>query len=500
MNTRIVSLILALTAAVVLAVQPLIWLWRTWHETALTSQGGLIGTAVAVLFVWSITSPRPSQGKQTHGLAFVLLLASALTRLTSQILGINVIGAMTLVIDVYALAILFGLNHRRRAVSPGWLALLFALSLPIERILQRVFGYPLQELAATIACQVLKLGQHSVTCSGIDLNIAGQNVLVDLPCAGTAALHTIMVVFALVACFKCPGWRAAGVGLTLALIAALAGNVLRIVMLALGIAYPQFIGGIDVMAAPWHEAIGVVTIAVPVAVVYVWSRRLTLPPMTPTNRFNATNLVQGTPLRGIVSPLRDARYAKPVLGVGLVVLAIVIVSLPARPLDISRTMQPLQLPAWLNGHPATPLTLTRLEQQYFSQYGGAVARSAYGNQVLLVVKTSSPLRHIHSPDDCLRGMGHTVRYQGQTRGRLPSAIYRSTDPDGRQWRISVSYVSQHGQRVTSIGHAAWIWLQQPGSTWTMVQRISPWQETNGIVQGFDDAVVTALDSTFSNPT
>jgi hypothetical protein len=79
-----------------------------------------------------------------------------------------------------------------------------------------------------------------------------------------------------------------------------------------------------------------------------------------------------------------------------------------------------------------------------------------------VVSTSAPLRHLHSPEECLAGNGHTVRYLGQTGGVTPSAVYRSTDPQGRVWRMTVSFVSERGEWTPHVAEAIWRWLQAPG--------------------------------------
>ena len=137
--------------------------------------------------------------------------------------------------------------------------------------------------------------------------------------------------------------------------------------------------------------------------------------------------------------------------------------------------------------------LTAKEQAYFPRYGGGAARAAYGPYGLLVVSTSAPLRHLHSPEECLAGSGHTVRYLGQTGGVTPSAVYRSTDPQGQSWRITVSFVSERGEWTPHVAEAIWRWLQAPGTTWRMIQRIAPWQLPETAVEHFDAAVWRALD-------
>jgi hypothetical protein len=74
--------------------------------------------------------------------ALTLILVSATVRLAGQVLAINTVGALCLVLDVYALGLLLRLARRARPISPAWLAVVFAFSLPLERIVQRTIGGP----------------------------------------------------------------------------------------------------------------------------------------------------------------------------------------------------------------------------------------------------------------------------------------------------------------------------------------------------------------------
>ena len=119
-------------AALVLAVDPVRWLISTWRDPAYDSNGLLIFLAAAGLLAWSISSPLVEPARRQHGLAFGLIALSASVRLAGQVLAINTIGALCLVLDVYALGLLLGLSARVRSLAPAWLAVVFAFSLPLE--------------------------------------------------------------------------------------------------------------------------------------------------------------------------------------------------------------------------------------------------------------------------------------------------------------------------------------------------------------------------------
>ena len=79
----------------------------------------------------------------------------------------------------------------------------------------------------------------------------------------------------------------------------------------------------------------------------------------------------------------------------------------------------------LAGMNARPVPLLAKEKAYFLKYGGSAQKASYGPHQLLVVRTSAPLRHLHAPDECLRGLGMKVQYLGVRHSPVPSAIYRA---------------------------------------------------------------------------
>ena len=235
-----------------------------------------------------------------------------------------------------------------------------------------------------------------------------------------------------------------------------------------------------VIAEPWHSTLGLITLGLSALPLLWWAQgRRSLIPRPSTA--SATGALQPFP------------PVKPWIGLSFLLACAGIILLPSRPLDVARPQTAPALPERIALFAAQPGVLTAKEQAYFTRYGGGAARAAYGPYGLLVVSTSAPLRHLHSPEECLAGSGHTVRYLGQTGGVTPSAVYRSTDPQGQSWRITVSFVSERGEWTPHVAEAIWRWLQAPGTTWRMIQRIAPWQLPETAVEHFDAAVWRALD-------
>jgi len=465
-------------AVAILAIGPVIWLTNTWRDPAFDSHGFAYFCAVAALAAWSATSPLKSRaGVADERIAIALLVATALVRLAGQVLAIDTIGALALVIDAYALARLAGLHRRIRAISPFWLAVAFAFALPLERIVQRSIGYVLQDVSAQGACATLSALFGDVQCAGVRITVSGADVLVDLPCSGARAIIVFGFVFAAIATLVRPRWRMALLGAAIALIAALAGSVLRITLLASGVALGPEQLGFDVMAQPWHDLVGLVALGAVAPALVLWARRVVSQAEKTTS--NAAN--DNTPRRRVWSAL------------AFVLIALAIVTAPRNPVDVAQRAVTIAAPTRIGVRPAQALALTDRERAYFEQFGGAAVKAAYGKHALMLARTSSPLRHLHAPDECLRGLGYQVSYLGMRFEPVPTAQYRAVAPDGRAYHVEVSFLSDRGHRAASVSEAVWLWLQDRSTVWTAIQRISPENASAHERAAFDAGVFAALD-------
>ncbi|MEL6642150.1 MAG: exosortase, partial [Pseudomonadota bacterium] len=95
-------------ASSLLAVEPLTWLLKSWSDPAYQSHGALYCLVLAGLVGLSLKSSPPKGSTQT-GRVFVLFFFAASLRLIGQLLAINVVSALALAADIYALAVLFRL-------------------------------------------------------------------------------------------------------------------------------------------------------------------------------------------------------------------------------------------------------------------------------------------------------------------------------------------------------------------------------------------------------
>ena len=482
---NLIFALLGITAAI-LAFDPIIWLTKTWQDPSYDSSGFYMFLPVLGLFIWSFSSKRLSGDNVNPELPLFLLLITALIRLAGQFFAVNIIGAMTLVIDIYAIARLAGLDKRVRSISPFWLSVAFSFSLPLERMAQRIFGYGLQNISADGACFILSNTFDNVTCQGIRILINAQDVMVDLPCSGARAALLTLFFFSLIAAVSHFNFRDTIIGVLITIISAYLSNVLRICILSAGIGYPDYIGNINVMARPAHDMIGLFTLFLGGTPIILWARSRKpqqviinddLPRKLKHHGWWLTNRV-------------EQKHALPLASVFLIT-AIGITQISGKAVDVSHADIPISLPAAINGQTANEIPLSTQEQNYFTAYGGSAKKASYGNKNLMIIKTSSPLRHLHAPDACLRGMGFDVDYIGASYKSLPTAIYKAVSEQGDAYRILVTFVSSDFKyTTTNISEAIWHWIQSPGQSWTAIQRISHWDDETHLK--FDQDVMASL--------
>ncbi len=462
--------LLVAAGLVILLYDPAMWLAETWADSGYDSAGGHLSVVVAGLAVWSITSAvRDDAGAST--IPWEWLGTAAVLRLAGHLLAIPYIGAVAIPIGVYALGRLAGLHLRRRAVSPGWLAVLAGLTLPVEHVLKRLFGHGLQQRAADGSCHLLGAIYDDVTCAGLDIALRGRELFVDLPCSGARTLVLFSIVFAgLAAVVRPRAWRAVA-GFGLVVFVGFAVNALRIALLTAGLAHEPSLG-FDVMEHPWHMAVGLACLPVGLVPLVAWARWARRP-----------RPVAGTAPRLRAPATGYVKMATVALIGASVALAVSVV--PQFPVHTAESADAIELPAGVGGHPKKPQAPGPIERRYFTQYGGAIAIADYGPHTLIVTETDAPLRHIHRPDQWLGNAGFTVEKLGHTPGVLPADTYRVERPDSRVRRLDVTYVSDCGRIATSVAEVLWHWWSAPETTWRAYLRLHPLDTSASHLADFD---------------
>jgi len=400
-------------ASALLAVEPVRWLIDSWRDPSYQSDGGLYGLLLAGLAGVSLASSPPS-GADRRARVLVLFLAAACIRLAGQMLAVNILSALALAVDVFAVAAFLQLDQRRIALSPLWLAVLFLFCLPLGPILERVAGFPLQMISARVACAMLTPFFPHLACEGVRLRLNGLDVLVDLPCSGASGLLQLVSLWAFLNTVCRPALTHALVGGAAITCVAVLSNGLRISLLAAGLA-----NGIDTMAPALHTGIGLGALAAAALPVVLFYR----PRPAPANRRQ---------IPALALP-RLIHIPAVLLALGL---ALAVVNAPQQPLDRSSPVNQAELPGQLLGHRIENISLSNMERAYFATYGGTAQKARFGPVGVNLVRTASPLRHLHSPATCLLGMGYSVRFLGtrfEPSGMSPSALSPRTAPALPAW-------------------------------------------------------------------
>lgn len=497
--------ILLWVSAAILAYEPVLWLFYTWFDPSYDSKGFIVFALFLTLLIWSITSPRITCCPNNKKVPFILLGISATIRLIGQIAAINIIGALTLVIDIYALARILGLPYRKRPLSPFWLATCFAFSLPLERLLQRSLGYLLQEISAESACHILGSLYDNVFCFGVRILINNKDVMVDLPCSGARSLLLLLLFYSISASIAHFSLKTSIIGAIIALLSALLANIIRICILAIGLAYP--IHEINVMNGFYHDLIGLFTLSLGTYPIIIWAKYFYQSQKQEHTVLDRAKWIVPKSIKndGWWLTKEKEKYS-PIKKISVflgtifcLISAVTIVNLPRKALDVARPDLPLSLPYVLNNTIGIPIPLSEPEKQYFIQYGGSAKKAQYNEHTLMIIRTSAPLRHLHAPDECLRGLGMDVEYKGADFSSIPSAIYKAKDKQGNSYRIAVSFIPENQSHITNnVSEAVWRWIQNPKQSWTAMQRISHWDTETEKNHDFDQALIAALDIPTSN--
>ncbi|MEL7026830.1 MAG: exosortase T, partial [Pseudomonadota bacterium] len=363
-------------ASLILAAEPIAWLVRSWQDPSYQSVGHWYLFALVALIVASVLSG-PTTGIRNPGSLLLIFLAAATFRLLGQIFAVNILAALALAIDVFAITRWLGIDRRPLALSPMWLSTFFLFALPLAPVLERVLGFPLQMLSAEVACHMLNPFFADLFCEGVRLKVSGVDVLVDLPCSGATGLMILLALWTGLNAWHRPKLWDSSMGLAGVLIAAILGNGLRISLLAGGLAL-----GVDTMAPVLHTAIGLLTLGLTggaVLLLYRPRARAAHPPGPGLNLPQPVNLCAA---------------------VVTVVASLWIVHAPKTPIDRSGSVTLAELPAQLLGARKIDVALTETEEHYFTAYGGLAQKAQYGALVLKLVQTGKPLRHLQPPETC----------------------------------------------------------------------------------------------------
>ena len=146
--TRSVPSVWLLAAAAVLTTLPLDSLIAVWSDDVSQSAAVWLATVCCGALLGRLVGEQ-LPGSATHQrYVLSLLLCGAALRTAAPLLRFKACSSAGLMLDGYALGVLTGAQRERRPLPPARLALLGALWLPTEVVLQRALSAAMQPLIA----------------------------------------------------------------------------------------------------------------------------------------------------------------------------------------------------------------------------------------------------------------------------------------------------------------------------------------------------------------
>jgi hypothetical protein len=129
----------------------------------------------------------------------------------------------------------------------------------------------------------------------------------------------------------------------------------------------------------------------------------------------------------------------------------------------------VEWPQQWDGRALRPLATSAVEQRFAARFPGAIGRFSDGERVLVLRRVTQPTRMLHPAADCFRGLGHRIehtRLEHDARQRL-WRCFESTAPDGERLRVCERIEAPDGSAF--IDPSSWFWAASLG------QSSGPWQ-------------------------
>jgi exosortase len=257
---RWVAVGLAGLLGVVLYAPTVGWLFERWTMSVWQNAHGLLIPPMAAYFAWyELRECRGRPSASAWGFAWLtpaLLLHAVDAGLHTQLLS-----ALSLVLVLPGVSLIFLGPARTRAIAFPLLFLMFMLPIPLGFI-EPLIGW-LRGFSATASATLVPLAGIPVFQDGTTLHIANAALEIADACSGFSTLYASLAVALLVAYSSGGTWRRLLVLVAAAPIA-IAANLVRVILLIL-LVYSQ---GTAVLATRLHEASGLLTFALAIPLIF----------------------------------------------------------------------------------------------------------------------------------------------------------------------------------------------------------------------------------------
>ena len=253
------SLGLAVAGLVALYAPTIVWLFGRWTMSVWHHAHGLLIPPVVAWFIYQELRDLPPLPASASAWGFVLVVPALLVRALDAGMHTELLSAISLVVLLPGLSLLFLGWTRTKAIAFPLAFLAFALPIPLS--MTETLHWQLRQVATGATAAVVPWLGIPVFAEGTTLNLPSGALEVADACSGFSTLYASIAVACLVA-YSAPTWKRRVLVLLAAAPLAVAANLLRVIALVLLVEWQ----GVGVLETFLHELTGMMTfvLALPV--------------------------------------------------------------------------------------------------------------------------------------------------------------------------------------------------------------------------------------------
>jgi exosortase len=225
------------------------WTLSVWHN----AHGMLIPFAVAY-FAWVELRPLAAVERQASPWGFAFLAVALALHVLDTGMHTQILSAASIVVVLPGLSLLFLGSTRTKAIAFPLAFMVFMLPLPL--VLTERMHLFLREIATVATSHLIPLLGITVFSEGTTLHLREGTLVLGDACSGFSTLYA-SCAFAALTAYSCNHWRGRVLALGAAVPAAIAANIVRIILLVLAV---RFLG-MESLDTWLHPASGMLTFA-----------------------------------------------------------------------------------------------------------------------------------------------------------------------------------------------------------------------------------------------
>jgi exosortase len=238
-----------------------VWLWGRWTMSVWHNAHGLLIPFVVAYFAYQELDARRHLPARSSAWGFALLVPAMLLQALDAGMHTELLSAVSLVVAIPGLSLLFLGGERTRAIAFPLAFLAFALPIPLA--LTEHIHLVLRHIVADGTAALVPLLGVPVFQEGTTLHLAPGPVQVADACSGFSTLYAAVAVAFLTA-YSTPSTARRALVLLVAAPLAILSNVLRVTFLVLMVVW----SGAEVLESWIHPASGMATFALALPIIF----------------------------------------------------------------------------------------------------------------------------------------------------------------------------------------------------------------------------------------